>query len=321
MLETITYNEKSIPEKPNYVQDSFEEYLGKKSYVSASDLKRFKISPKHYKWYIDNPEEQENENRNLIVGSAIHKRLLEKELFNGCYACLKNSMLPVANSIGQKDYRTKANREYRDIEFPMLHKGKTILTEPEWDLIDNVCKSAQEHPTIQKLFKSGTAEISMYKLDEKTGLTMKGRTDWLPDFGNSIIDVKTCVNSSPRDFSKTVYNMGYNIQASHYLELFDRKMFLFFALEKSSPFTSEVYLLSEEVINNANDERRMLIDIYWWCKKVDYYPSYTEFESLKNIYKDGQLYDKDKDFTYNALCQFFEIKTGLHMIELPYYIK
>ena len=31
-----------------YVKDTFEEYLGKKDYISASDIKNFLKSPKYY---------------------------------------------------------------------------------------------------------------------------------------------------------------------------------------------------------------------------------------------------------------------------------
>ena len=57
-------NEKISPPKIEYIKDTFEEYLGKKSHISASDIKNFLHSPRYY-LYKAVEEEYENKKREI----------------------------------------------------------------------------------------------------------------------------------------------------------------------------------------------------------------------------------------------------------------
>lgn len=315
------------------IKESFELYLSKSEYISASNIKSFRISPMHY-WLSINGDNAE-ETKTMKIGTAMHMRLIQGDLFDKNYACLKKSMLPVTNKFGEANYTLKENKYFRDVTFPGISQGKIILEEVDYDMIIKVCDKAKEHETIKAIFSDGTPEVSMYKLDPKTQLIKRGRCDWLPNFGDVIPYVKTCLDSSEEAFSKEIANRFYHNQAEWYLDLFGKKEFLFIALEKSDAAIPQIHLLNEEAIEIAKKENRMYLDLICWSYTHNFWADYNGLEVLKNLYLDKMLnedgevklpnqretcHEKDWDYTLKTLDKFFDIRKesrGVGKIGLP----
>ena len=100
--------------KVDYVKDTFPEYLGKKDYISASDLKNFLLSPKKY-FYEKFEKQQKEEGRHFNIGSGLHELILEPDLFRTNYI--------ISPKI---DKRTKEGK-LQFAEFEKTAQGKTIL--------------------------------------------------------------------------------------------------------------------------------------------------------------------------------------------------
>ena len=64
--------------KYDIVEDSNETYHNNKEYISSTGLKKLKVSPAHYKEYL---EEKKEPTPALIFGSAYHTYCLEVDKF------------------------------------------------------------------------------------------------------------------------------------------------------------------------------------------------------------------------------------------------
>jgi hypothetical protein len=257
--------------KIEYVKDTFEEYLGKKDFVSASDLKTFMKSPRLYfyeKFSKPKPEAQ----RHFAIGSAVHELILEPQLFNSNYlVCPK------------VDKRTKEGKE-AFAKFSEEAQGKTILFEDEMNMIREMALNARLNPTFLELLNDSYYEVSCYTVDEITGLNIRLRPDILPKSKSTIVDIKSCLESSPKKFKGDVYSYGYSISAAYYCDFLQRENYVFAAVEKQAPFQTSLYVLTDEMIDYGRYQYRMALDLLKWSMDNEYWCDYVEFEILKESY-------------------------------------
>jgi hypothetical protein len=258
---------------PEFVHDTFEEYLSKKDHISASDIKNFLHSPMYYNWLKNKPKE-EGGGRHFVIGSAIHEIILEPHLFTQHYAvCPK------------VDRRTKDGKEtYKSFLENPENQGKAVLFEDEIDMVRGIGESALKNKTLMELVGDTYKELSVYSVDEKTGLKTRCRPDSLHKKLSKITDLKSCLSSSPKDFKNDVYKYGYSITAAFYCDFIGRENYIFAALEKEPPYQVSLYVLDDEKVEWGRQQYRMALDLMKYCFDNDYYPDYVEFEMLKEAY-------------------------------------
>jgi ASC-1-like (ASCH) protein len=259
-----------------YVKDTFAEYLGKTDFYSASDIKNFLKSPKLF-FYDKYTKVKEENQRHFAIGSAVHEMILEPELFNSNYL--------VSPKI---DKRTKEGKEAY-AKFTELAQGKTMLFEDEFTMINEMCFNVKQNPTFMELLNDSYYEVSCYTIDEATGLNIRLRPDILPKSKSTIVDIKTCLDSSPKKFNNDVYSYGYSISAAYYLDFINRENYVFAAIEKQPPFQTSLYVLTDEMIEYGRQQYRMALDLIKWSIDNNYWCDYVEFEILKESYVLGSL--------------------------------
>jgi exodeoxyribonuclease VIII len=251
-----------------YVKDTFPEYLGKKDHISASDIKNFLKSPKYYYWnkYLKTEVE---DGRHFAIGSAIHELILEPQLFLSNYIVMP-----------KVDRRTKDGKlQYEQFMFEA--QGKTMLDTEEMIMITEMVKNATDNKTFMALLENSHRELSAYLVDEKTGLKLKVRPDILPQTKSTIIDIKSCLDSSPKKFKGDVYSYGYSLSAAYYCDLLKRENYVFAAIEKSQPYQTSLYALSDEMMEYGRQQYRMGLDLLKWSYDNNYWCDHNEFEILK----------------------------------------
>jgi exodeoxyribonuclease VIII len=264
-----------------YVKDTFEEYLGKKTHISASDIKNFLHSPRYY--YFKAFEEQRskdvNEGRHFSVGSALHEIILEPHLFKSNYL--------VAPKV---DRRTKAGKEEFEL-FMAEAQGKTILFPDEMEMVCKMAEETLKNDTFIELIKDSYREVSCYTTDEKTGIPVRLRPDSLAKSKSTITDIKSCLDSSYRKFKNDVYAYEYSITASYYMDFLNRENYVFCAIEKEAPYQASLYVLDDEKIEYGRSQYRMALDLLRWSRENNYWCDYTEFAMLKECYELQSLED------------------------------
>ena len=174
----------------------------------------------------------------MNLGTAVHTMILEPEEFND-----QIYVLP------KIDRRTKAGKEeYQRCLFKS--QGKVMITPDQMDIVKAVTHNALGDDKVLDLLK-GEREISFYS--EIDGVPIKARPDVYNESNGMIADVKTCQNNEPRAFRSEIKKRAYHLQAVFYCRVLniDPLNWRFIALETNTPYTCQVYALSNEHIEEG----------------------------------------------------------------------
>jgi hypothetical protein len=260
----------------NYVKDTFAEYLGKKDHISSSDIKDFLKSPKYY-YFNKYQKVEKSDERHFAIGSALHEIIMEAHLFKSNYIVMP-----------KVDRRTKEGKLAYE-SFLAEANGKTILMEDEMSMIVEMAENATNNKIFMSFLQDSHRELSAYTIDEKSGLKLKMRPDILPTNKSTIVDIKSCLDSSPKKFKGDVYSYGYSLSAAFYCDNLKRENYVFAAMEKAQPYQTSLYSLNDEMMEYGRNQYRMGLDLLKWSYDNNYWCDYNEFEILKECYELGNL--------------------------------
>lgn len=237
--------------------------------ISSTELKKIAISPMHYRFWKDNPQE---DTPALLFGRAAHKYMLEKDDFFNEFA--------VAPNINR---RTNAGKE-EWAKFVEDNKGKDVITQDDLDKAKAMYEVLYKTPFVDKLL-SGKKELSFFATDETTGLKIKARPDCLLTIGDTtiLIDYKTCENADTERFMNKAIDLKYDLQLYHYkyvLELngihVDSVMFI--AQEKSAPYCVNVLEASEGFLASGKDMFETYMGVFKECTETNNWYGYVNGE-------------------------------------------
>lgn len=194
-----------------------------RQYLSSSLLKKYLISPKCYKHFIDNPTEEKSDA--LRFGSLFHMAMEKFQQYgtiDAFYNCVAIFTPPKNDKTGQHyGTTTKAYAEAYN-QFLADNQGKEIATLEEVQLIDDMVGTLVRPSVggatatqVLKLLKWGKPEVSHFI--EYEGLKFK----WRPDLETrkKIIDWKTVSTGdlSEQSINSIISKYGYDISAAFYL--------------------------------------------------------------------------------------------------------
>jgi len=233
--------------------------------MSKGKLDKLAISPLHYKASMENPPEPTPQ---MIFGAAYHLKALEPDEFEKYYV--------VPPKIDRRTKDGKAEWEH----WQWKNEGKTLLTQEDVTIIDEMIAVLYKHPTASKLLSDGIAEDSL--IAEIDGVKAKCRPDYSRPDLNILIDLKTTVDASWIGFSKAVANFNYHIQSAWYLDVANLaaepiyKQFVFIAQEKKPPYAIAIYVADNEMIELGREKYLELLDTYKYCMDNDVWPGYPQ---------------------------------------------
>ena len=239
------------------------EYHKKTKYISKSLLDLVHKSPAHYFAYI-NGEPQEPTPA-MIFGSLVHSVVFNQ----GDYAVLPEC-----------DRRTKEGKAIYE-QFMQENSEKIIVTADQYEQALKIKEAVYRHPKTATLLSQGQAEIPVF--GEIEGIPAKCKVDFLNTKYNIIIDLKTTQSAAPSEFSKSIWNYRYHVQAAFYLDITQAKRFFFIAVDKESPHNVEIYELDEEAIERGRQEYKQDIETLKRCQESGIYNGYTEDQSIHII--------------------------------------
>jgi len=205
----------------------------------------------------------------FFEGRVIHCAVLEPEVFDARYI--------ISPKI---DKRTKAGKE-KYAAFVDEAGDREVLAPELYDTALSIQKAVYGHSGASELLQGGKAEMAAFWKDERTGLDMKAKADYL---NADVIDLKTARDASPWAFSKACADFKYGWQAVHYMRGFEREDFVFIVVEKTPPFVVECYRLDDMSLSYARDNLDEAIDKYMTCVCFDDWDSgYTGEETIHTI--------------------------------------
>ena len=217
----------------------FREYQ-QRSGLNQSTLKKwFSASPKQHEGY-----------RNLQAmqfGSAGHCLLLETDQFPKLYTRAPDGMRQ----------RGKTGKK-RWAEFAEQNPGKTVLSANEWERLQNIRKVFQIHPQIQKLWKRGDSEVSLFWQDSEFRLDCKARLDWFDPDSGTIVDLKFTNHIGKAVEQKHIQDF-YAVQANWYNRGVTQLCkivpdFFFVFIEKYAPHLIRVVSVSAEDLKHGQQK-------------------------------------------------------------------
>lgn len=228
--------------------------------VSSSNIKT--VLNKTFGHYLEEKKNPKDPTPALRLGTAIHTRILEPDLYEKNYLT-EMPAVPARRGESKKIYE-EWEKENLDL---VVDKYKGKLTSDQWakeymnwknpgmefvspsdvEIIEGIYKSWSEHSQIQKIFTGGIAELSIYWIDKITGLLCKCRPDYLNKKWPCLADIKSCMNGGLDEFEGDITTHDYHISAAWYLwgcmEAFGFNFedFVYVPCEKSSPYTVTFY--------------------------------------------------------------------------------
>lgn len=185
--------------------------------------------------------------------------------------------------VDAEDWRTKKAQTERK---RMREAGQIPLLRPQFEQVRAMADALAAHPIASVLLHpdAGTAEASLFWVDERSGVWRRARLDWLPrpSSGRLIVtDYKTADSANPDSFARQAANLGYHQQAAWYLDavealrLGEEPALVFVVQEKSAPYLVSVVQLDATAMRIGRSLNRKAIDVYAACVEAGEWPGYA----------------------------------------------
>jgi len=177
-----------------------------------------------------------------------------------------------------KDAKDARNGAYADGQIPLLTH--------EYESVQAMVMQIRRHPIAGPLFTegTGTAEQSLFWIDEATGVWCRGRLDWIkpaPSGGRLIAaDLKTTTAADAESIQKAVARFGYHQQAAWYLDglralgVAADPAFVLVFVEKTPPHLVHVVQLDAYTLTIADAKNRRARQVYAECAATSIWPGY-----------------------------------------------
>lgn len=256
--------------------------------ASNSRLSKILRSPAHLKAYLDAPRQDTIAQK---IGRAVHIAILEPDSFASTF------------TVAEQCSATKKGDGLR-CTFPgvAFHAGlgwlcgihvkgapgaiddsRIVLSPTDYATCLAVRDSVRRHPAARALLEALTAiELSVFWVDAETGVPCKARFDGFAPFaGGTIIDIKSCVDASRREFERTIFTRGYHRQGAFYLDggtaaALHAAHFVNIAVEKEPPYAVAVYRPLESAIDAGREQLRPALRLYAECERTQLWPAYSD---------------------------------------------
>lgn len=251
---------------------SMEDYLNHPA-VNSSKLKLMLKTSLDFK---EGLEEESNETKSTLLGTAVHTLLLEPNTFNDRYALQTEEF---------GDKRSGDTKKRWDA-FKRENQGKVILDQKEGNFLLRLKEKIRKNTHFRLLVASGQSEVT--GILETPGLALKARADLL--LKDTIVDVKTTIEGiDDRSLYRTIKKYRYEFQAAHYLTVFNHlcenrfKNFMWAFVDTSSP-AQHIRLIKapEPMIEKALWKHQEVINRVIYCMEHGQWPGYpnhpTELE-------------------------------------------
>lgn len=216
--------------------------------LSSSDFRLLAESPLH----LVKKNLFKLESKNLTVGSALHKLVLEPKEFNDEF-------------IVEEEFNKRTKQGKEDYEkWCQSVEDKSILTKSEFEKITKMALNVKE--IAGGLLCNGEAEKSVF-IKDSNGITRKCRPDYYIESLGIVIDVKTTKDGDSFSFAKSLYEYNYYLQGAWYLDTlelagFNAKRFIFITVESNSPHMVRVNEISEDALELGRKKYQKLYDEY-----------------------------------------------------------
>lgn len=248
--------------------------------LNQSGVKDLMQSAKHY--YARNIEgKRKPPTPAMQFGSLVHLAILQTDEFEK-----RAYFEPVL------DKRTIAGKADFKIWQDAMPEGAIVVPIEDKEPLFKMIASWKEHPLYEKLKDSCEFEQAIFWKDEATGVLCKAKFDLVtvkPIEHKGIVippglcgDLKTTTDARADEFIKSIFNYEYDIQAAWYLDglkasgISDGESYLWFALEKDSPYEIEAHTMESVYFESAREINHLMRLRYKKCIETGVWPGYKK---------------------------------------------
>lgn len=276
----------------NSVIISNENYHKDKSIISSTSLKYMLISPKHYKYYID--QEKKEPTPAMLFGSQYHSylesfvksnsdNLFKKEWIN----IFELSDIPINPTTGRPfGNDTKKMQDYFSTKGIDFNK---IINPESFEIIKQMKNALFSSLEVRRLIYGATAEESFFA--EMNGLKCKYRTDVRKETKKEtfIIDWKTI--SDIELIEKSIAERKYHVSAAFYSDLdfliHNKSVnFVWIFQETKPPYDFDIVWASPEDLAVGTYEYEIAMAQIKWCNENNIWEGKEVFREIyENNYR------------------------------------
>jgi hypothetical protein len=247
------------------------DYHGNKDYVSSSQIKLASKNMAMYKAVVLEGFSR-YDSEALSFGRKAHSFLLEPKVFEKEYAIMTEKI----------DMRTKAGKVTME-QFKEINGNKEVVRVDEMDTLNYMREALITYDPAATLLLKGEAEVSCYYKDERTGMDLQTRPDWINHDKKYLVDLKTVRDIS--DFQRDMYKYGYDLSAALYVDSLKALTasdydYYFVAVEKDTPYSVAVYRVSERTLNAGRKKYEVALDNILNAKETNNYKFQNIIEEL-----------------------------------------
>lgn len=268
-----------------YTDLSIKDYHTNKTHYSATQLKMAKKSLKEFGWYIQG-KIKPIEGSHLDFGNAFELALLDRANFEKEVAIEQDALwIDKALKDNPKLSKPRASVVYKAEceKFLAENKDKYIVSGESYTALEHMLESCMQDAVVQKLIANTEYQLSLFWTDEESGLRLKTRPDICKRKKNSIVNLKTAVDGSPKAFYRDMANYDYPLQAcieitgclkTGLMESVDNYFWL--VVEKEAPYNATVYEFTKEDIEWGMDLLRYVINKTKRAIDENFFPGYSD---------------------------------------------
>lgn len=182
------------------------------------------------------------------------------------------------------DWRKKEAREARD---EVRARGVAPIIPRDMEKAELMRDAVLEHPTALGLLAMGRPEVSLWATDPATGVSMRGRIDWLR--GGTNIDLKTTSGLPWAEvFMGAVLRFGYGFQAAWYMRLLrlngiEPSLPKWIVVSKRPPYQVEVLQPAQDLVEHSDSQVDQALALYAQCLGADEWPPLQDHNELDYI--------------------------------------
>jgi hypothetical protein len=287
----IDYRDDLVIKEPCIIRGMPDDVYHKSRGLSRSGLKLLLDCPAKYYYKYISGEYEYKEKPSFKIGKAAHKFVLEgKEAFESTYwhnpfSDLKKAEIEkiLLEKHNYSEKRLLSDQMYRLLDFEGIAQKKIELSQSELNMVVGLARSIKSNPTANAAFKQdGESELSIFWIDEKTGLWLKCRPDFLPYNCKLVPDYKTTSSAKPENLWTSFIDYGYHLQAAMYkLGIYavtglEVENFFFVMQEKEPPYISQIFVPDEMMVIQGEKQMRYAIDRYVECKETGIWQAYSD---------------------------------------------
>jgi len=238
------------------------------SRTTASDLTT--TSPAKVKYERDNPLTYKGVP--LVMGGCFHGMVLEPECLDVEYAIKPNEI----------DGKSPLTKYYKETfaEMQAERPDAQWLKADDWKTCIGMAEAVLDNPVYTHYASDIDAIAEGSGFFQYNGASCKVRPDLYTSDG-TIIDLKSTQDASEAGFRSSIRKFKYDFQACFYLEALralglPAKQFIFCCVEKTEPYLTASYTLTESEIDRQKPRMQKACEIWATCMETGVWPGYPQ---------------------------------------------